>query len=100
MIVRSTQLILEAERGDLFGVPMMWRSGVRFTALWDMIWNSAKLFWIGRRFHPQLHRCHRNLDELISIGQILMEMSRWGRSILSSGQHVHHLQDVGEEAPA
>jgi hypothetical protein len=31
------------KRRGIFSVPMMWRSGVRFTAPQSMIWKSAKL---------------------------------------------------------
>jgi hypothetical protein len=70
MITRSTQLIeaivgieetvdsmvsnpQSRKRRDIFGVPMTWRSGVRFTAPRSMIWKSVKLSWIRRRCHPQ-----------------------------------------------
>jgi hypothetical protein len=101
-IMRSTQLIEVVARTEgtvdtvasnhwsrkirgLFGVPMMRRSGVRFTTPWGMTWKSAKLSWIGRRCHLQQHQCRRSPDELISVEQILTEMSRWGRSMLSLG---------------
>jgi hypothetical protein len=73
------------KRRVLFSVPMTQRSGVRFTAPHGTIWKSVKLFWIGRRCHHQQRRCHMSPDELIIVGKILTEMSRWGRSMLSSG---------------
>jgi hypothetical protein len=47
----SKQSSKQKEKG-LFGVSMMSRSGVRFTALLGTIWRSAKLSWIRRRCHP------------------------------------------------
>jgi hypothetical protein len=61
MVVRSTQLIKafirteettdimpsspqSKRRRSLFGVPMTWRSGARFTPPWGMIWKSARFF--------------------------------------------------------
>jgi hypothetical protein len=73
------------KRRGLFDVLMTRRTGVRFTAPRGTIWKSAKLSWIGRRCQHQQHRRRRIPGELISVGQILTEMSRWGRSMLSSG---------------
>jgi hypothetical protein len=71
MIGKATQLIGEIEKivetADIMGIAsisprfikrigisialMMQRSGVRSIAPQDMIWKSAKLFWIIRRCH-------------------------------------------------
>jgi hypothetical protein len=102
MIARSTQLtgvIVGTEettysvvsnpqsrkRRCLFDVLMTRRSGVRFSAPWGTIWRSAKLSWIRRRCHPHQRQCRRNPNEVIIVGKILMEMTRWGRLMLSSG---------------
>jgi hypothetical protein len=73
------------KRRGLFDVPMMRRSGVRFPAPRGTIWRSAKLSWIRRKCHPQQRQCRRNPSEVIIVGKILTEMSRWGRLMLSPG---------------
>jgi hypothetical protein len=102
MIARSTQLTgavagtketadsvvsnpRSRKRRGHFSVPMTRRSGVTFIAPWGMMWRSAKLFYIGRRCHPQQRQCHRNLGKVIIVGKILTEMSRWRRLMLSLG---------------
>jgi hypothetical protein len=47
------------KRRDISVALMTQRSGARFIAPQDMIWKSAKLFWIGRRCHRQQRRCHK-----------------------------------------
>jgi hypothetical protein len=96
MITRLTQLIegttntvesspwIIRRRGP-FDILMTQRSGAKFIAPRGMIWKSAKLSWIGRRCHHQQRRRRRSPGELINVGQILTEMSIWGRSMLSSG---------------
>jgi hypothetical protein len=43
-------------KGDLSDTPTTQRSGVRSIAPMDMIWKSAKLFWIVKRCHSQQRR--------------------------------------------
>jgi hypothetical protein len=95
MIERSTQLTEEIlkimattasspqirRRGGIFGIPIMQRSGARFTAPQEMIWKSARLFWIRRRCHHQQHWHPKKLDGYINIGLILTMMNRWERSL-------------------
>jgi hypothetical protein len=43
-------------RRDPSNAPMMQRSGTRSNVSMDMIWKSAKLFWIAKGCRHQQHR--------------------------------------------
>jgi hypothetical protein len=67
-------------RRDPSDTPMMQRSGVRSIVLMDMIWKSAKLFWITKGCH---HQQRRHLK--IPVGESIAErfptaMSIWRKS--------------------
>jgi hypothetical protein len=61
---------------------MIQRSGVRSIVPQDVIWRSAKLFWIVRRCHHQQHRWPRNPVGVNTTGLIPPPpMNRWERSM-------------------
>jgi hypothetical protein len=67
-------------KGDPSDAPTMQRSGVKSITPMDMIWKSAKLFWIIKRCHLQQHR-HPKIPTGESItGRSPMEMSIWQKS--------------------
>jgi hypothetical protein len=73
-IVRNNSLI--RRKGDLSDALTTQRSGARFSALMDMIWNSAKLFYIVKRCHPQQRRHPK-----IPVGENIAERSSTEMSI-------------------
>jgi hypothetical protein len=56
---------------DPSGVPTMQKSGVRSIALQDMIWRSARLFWITRRCRHQ-QRQHLKIPIGVSIVEMIL----------------------------
>jgi hypothetical protein len=61
--------------------PMAQKSGARSIVLMDMIWKSAKLFWIAKECHHQ-QRQHLKIPVGESITERSpMEMSTWQRSM-------------------
>jgi hypothetical protein len=67
-------------KGDPSDAPTTQRSGVRSIALMDMIWKSAKLFWIIKRCHPQQRR-HPKIPAVENIAErCSTEMSIWQKS--------------------
>jgi hypothetical protein len=67
-------------KGDPSDALTTQRSGVKSIAPMDMIWKSAKLFWIAKRCRLQQHR-HPKIPAGESIaGRSPMEMSIWWKS--------------------
>jgi hypothetical protein len=59
------------------GIPTMQKSGARFIAPQDMIWRSARLFWITRRCRYQQCRHLRIPVGANTIERILTVTSIW-----------------------
>jgi hypothetical protein len=57
----------------------MHRSGARSIVPQDMIWRSARLFWIVRRCHHPKRR--RSCVKVTTVELILTTRTRWMRSI-------------------
>jgi hypothetical protein len=77
-IAKNNTLI--RRKGDASDAPTTQRSGVRSIAPIDMIWKSAKLFWIIKRCRRQQRR-----NPKIPIGENIperspTEMSIWQKS--------------------
>jgi hypothetical protein len=65
---------------DPSDTPMAQKTGARFIVLMDMIWKSAKLFYIAKECRHQQHR-HPKIPVGESIAERSpMEMSIWRKS--------------------
>jgi hypothetical protein len=71
--------ILRSEGKETLPIPMAQKSGARSIVPMDMIWKSAKLFWIVKECHHQQRR-HLNIPIRESITERSpTEMSTWKR---------------------
>jgi hypothetical protein len=72
--------ILRSEGKETLPIPMAQKSGARSIVPMDMIWKSAKLFWITIECCHHQHR-HLKIHVGESIAEISpMEVSIWWRS--------------------